>query len=118
MGKRLLGLPLRALLLLSLGFAALPAGASIRADIRTNEDHSDRIQSAERCISHIKAYHGAIVYLDDRLERSPEKVTYVTKSGEEVVVLNRPRARLAQDRSLLAAGMMAKARACKEALAG
>jgi len=118
MGKRLFSLPLRALMLAALVAAALPAGASIRPAIRTTEDHSDRVESAERCISHIKAYRGAIGYLDDRLEKSPAKLTYVSKSGEQLVVFNRRRARMEQDRVLLSASLRARTRACRDALSG
>lgn len=98
--------------------AATPVQASVRADIRSGEDHSGQLENAERCSSHIAAYRGAIGYLDGHLDKSPVKLTYITRSGEEVVVLNRHRARLQQDRRILAAGLQARTRACSGALSG
>ncbi len=118
MVKRLFSLPFGAILLVLLGTPAMTAEASISARIRAQEDHSGRIETAEQCLSHIKAYRGAITFLDERLEKSPPEVAYVSKSGERIVVPNRRHMRMQQDRELLSAGMQARARACQDALSG
>ncbi|WP_262689785.1 hypothetical protein [Kordiimonas aestuarii] len=76
----------------------------------------NKIDIAERCISHLKAYRGAIGFLEKRLERSPPHVTYVTRGGDQLTVINRTHMIMRMERRVLEAGMQARERACNNAL--
>lgn len=95
--------------------SALPANAAVRRQPLDTQVPEVAMTAAE-CVGHIRAYRGAIGFLDARLAQSPAKLVYRTKSGEEVTVTNRLHSRLMQDRSLLDAGMKARSRACRQAL--
>ena len=78
--------------------------------------NKDKVDIAERCLSHMKAYRNAISFLEQRLEKSPPHLTYVTQTGDRLTVINRVHARMRMDHQLLQAGLQARWRACDVAL--